>query len=193
MTVAAKYIGFPRKTVRRLSIVGLFAALLAPLYGSTLRQLSLDDMIRQSTVIVRGKVQPTLPAFHGSMIFSHYRVQVSEVYKGTAPGGQIDIGVPGGISNGIQQRYAGAPALSSDQDYVLFLWTSRTGLTQVIGLSQGLFGVVSTAGQLVVVRAASTERMLDGAGQQVKDSDIQMLLNDLRNHIQQVLSARGGK
>ena len=130
--------------MRRLFILGLLGVL-GTLPGSTLRQLSLDDMIRQSTMIVRGTVQPANTMFHGSMIFTHYTVQVTETYKGTAAS-QIDIGVPGGSLNGAVQRFAGAPALSPGQDYVLFLWTSKTGLTQVIGLSQGLFSVISTSG-----------------------------------------------
>ena len=184
--------------MRRLLSLGLLGVLSATLPGSTLRQLSLDDMIRQSTMIVRGKVVASPAAFHGSMIYTHYQVQVSETLKGTAAS-QIDIVVPGGIARGADprgadQRYAGAPTLLSTQDYVMFLWTSKSGLTQVIGLSQGLFSVVANpAGQPIIVRAASTERMLDGSGQPVTDSDIQMPLTDLRSRIQTVLSARGGK
>ena len=103
--------------MRRLLITGLLAAL-GTLPGSTLRQLSLDDMIRQSTMIVRGTVLPANIVYHGSVIFSHYTIQVTETYKG--PGsGQIDFGVPGGNLNGAIQRVAGAPVLSAGQDYVL--------------------------------------------------------------------------
>ena len=45
----------------------------------------------------------------------------------------------GGVAGGIRQSVSGAPELKPGQEYVLFLWTSRSGLTQVIGLSQGLF------------------------------------------------------
>jgi hypothetical protein len=182
--------------VRRLFITGLIGAL-ATLPGSTLRQLSLDQMIQQSTLIVRGSVQPTNAQSHGSMIFSHYTVQVTETYKGPAsgqPAGQIDIGVPGGMLSGAIQRFAGAPNLSPTQDYVLFLWTSKSGLTQVIGLSQGLFSVISTPGTPpMVVRAAASERMLNAAGQPVADNDIRMALTDLKTHIQSVLSGQGAQ
>ena len=179
--------------MRRLLITALLGAL-STLPGSTLRQLSLDDMIMQSTMIVRGNVQQTNTMLHGSMIFSHYIVQVKETHKGPVAN-QIDIGVPGGILNGAVQRFAGAPALSASQDYVLFLWTSKTGLTQVIGLSQGLFSVISTAAgsPLLVVRAAASERMLNAAGQPVTDNDIQMPLSDLKAHIQSVLSGQGAQ
>src|SRR5579864_9272023 len=153
------------RTMRSLCSLALFGALSVSLHGSTLRQLSLDDMIRQSTTIVRGKAQQTSTSFHGSMISTHYRIQVTEILKGTAAS-QIDIGVPGGGVGGVDQRYAGAPSLSSIQDYVLFLWTSKSGLTQVIGLSQGMFAVIANAAkQPVIVRAAATERMLNSTGQ----------------------------
>ena len=172
-------------------LLTLLASTLAS--ASTLRQLSLDDMIVQSTRIVRGKVQPGIAVQHGSMIFSHYTIQVSEVYKGTAAS-QVDFGVPGGAMNGAVQRFAGAPALSTTQDYVFFLWTSKTGLTQVIGLSQGLFSVISIGGAApMVVRAAATERMLNSAGQTVVDNDIRMPLADLKSHIQSVLAGQASQ
>ena len=174
--------------MRSLLICGLSAVLLAPTApGSTLLQLSLDDMVRQSTVIVKGKTQRTNFAFRGSMIYTHYQVQVSETWKGRAAG-QLDIVVPGGVANGTQQSFAGAPALVDGQDYVLFLWTSKSGLTQVIGLSQGLFQVAPNAtGELMVLRGAATERMLDASGKEVTDSDFQMRLNDFRQRVQKTL------
>ena len=175
--------------MRRLLITGLLVAL-GTLPGSTLRQLNLDDMIRQSTMIVRGTVQPANSVYHGSVIFSHYTVQVTETYKGSVST-QIDFGVPGGSLNGAIQRVAGAPNLSTGQDYVLFLWTSKTGLTQVIGLSQGLFSVISATGAApIVVRAAAMERTLNATGQPVSDNDIRMPLSALKTEIASVLSGQ---
>ena len=175
--------------MRRLLITGLLAAL-GTLPGSTLRQLNLDDMIRQSTMIVRGTVQPANSVYHGSVIFSHYTVQVTEIYKGSVSS-QIDFGVPGGSLNGAIQRVAGAPVLSTGQDYVLFLWTSKTGLTQLIGLSQGLFSVISATGTApIVVRAAAMERTLNATGQPVSDNDIRMPLSALKTEIASVLSGQ---
>jgi len=170
----------------------LTSASLGALHASTLQQLSLDDMIRQSTAIVRGKTQLAYSAFRGPLIYTHYTLQVTETLKGT-PAKQLDMVVPGGISNARRQSFAGAPTLTNGQDYVLFLWTSKNGLTQVIGLSQGLFRVTgNSSGQLIVVRAASNELMLNAAGEPVKDSDFQMPLADLHTRIQSVLNG-GGK
>jgi hypothetical protein len=184
--------------MQKVFMLGCLAAILAPLPGSTLQQLSLDDMIRLSTVIVRGKTQQTVSAYRNSIIYTHYQVQVSETLKGPAAKGpaasQLDMVVPGGAANQMQQTFAGAPTLAPGQDYVLFLWTSKSGLTQIIGLSQGLFVVASNAsGQLMVTRAASAERMVNAAGLPVTDSNMQMLLSDLRNRIQAALTSGGGK
>src|ERR1017187_2063841 len=106
--------------MRKLLILGLLAAL-ATLPGSTLRQLTLDDMILQSSMIVRGTVQPATVQYHGSTIFSHYTIQVTETYKSPAsgqnPATSIDFGVPGGSLNGAIQRVAGPPILNVGQDY----------------------------------------------------------------------------
>ncbi len=89
---------------------------------------------------------------------------------------------------------SGSPTLAAGQDYFLFLWTSRSGLTQVIGLSQGLFQVNSnSSGQLIVSRSGSSERMLNSSGQAMSDSDIQMTLAQMANRIQSVLAGAAGQ
>ena len=181
--------------MRRLFITGLLVAL-GTLPGSTLRQLSLDDMIRQSTMIVHGTVQPANIMYNGSMIFSHYTVQPTEIYKSPASGqsasSPIDFGVPGGSLNGAIQRVAGAPILTVGQDYVLFLWTSKSGLTQVIGLSQGLLSVITTpgGGALMVVRPAAALGALNATGLPVTTNDISMSLSALKTEISNVLSGQ---
>jgi|SRR5947209_2930614 len=172
-----------RKQMRAVLISGALLALLAPLHGTTLQQLSLDDMIRKSTEIVRGKVQCTGSMFRGSTLYTSYRIQISEQWKG-ATASQLDFAVPGGISNGVRQTYAGAPALADGQDSVLFLWTSKTGLRQLIGLSQGLFSLTqSSSGQAMVVRTGTPEPMVGSNGQPVHDTDFSMPLSDLRSQV----------
>jgi len=163
--------------------LGLVCVCVSGLSGATLQQLSLDDMTQKSTMIVQGMVQgPVTTALHSRVIFSHYQIQVSAVWKGQV-GSTVDLAVPGGIFNGVQQSYSGAPALQLGKQYVFFLWTSRNGVTQVIGLSQGLFGISSSQ----VSRPATTEMLLDRHGQPVTDTDLVMQLSDLRSRVQTVL------
>jgi hypothetical protein len=162
-------------------------------HASTLLQLSLDDMIRKSTVVVRGTVQRNQSAVHGSVIYTHYQVRVSEVWKGSAAG-PLDIVVPGGVLNGLRETYSGAPSLINGHQYVLFLWTSKTGMTQVIGLSQGLFDVVPNAsGELMATRTPASERMLDNTGNDVKDGNLQMRVTDMRTRVLSTLGSLDGK
>jgi len=179
--------------MRGLLKFGLALALILPIEATTLQKLSLDDMILKSTMIVHVTVQQSSSAFRGSIIYTHYQLQVIEVWKGSVSG-PIDLAVPGGVANGVRETYAGAPNLVTGSDYVLFLWTGKSGVTQVIGLSQGLFNVTAnSAGVAMVSRSASTELMLDSSGQPVVDSDFQMSLAEMRSRVMSTLRGQSGQ
>jgi hypothetical protein len=172
---------------------GVALALLLPGNSTTLLKLSLDDMILKSTAIVHCTVLQGDSAFRGSIIYTHYKVSGSETWKGSVTG-PIDLAVPGGLANGVRETYAGAPGLVNGADYVLFLWTSKSGLTQVIGLSQGLFNVsTNSAGVAMVSRSATNEMMLDGSGRPAVDSDFEMPLSQLRSRVMSTLGAQAGQ
>lgn len=153
--------------------------------AATLERLSMDDMVQKSTAIVRGRIIGSSASFRGLpgksvTIYTHYIIQVAESWKG-ALSGQVDVAVPGGLANGIRQTFAGAPVLDSNADYVLFLWTSRTGLTQIIGLSQGLMSLkLDASGNSVLGRGPSSEPMVDNTGKAVADKGFSMSLSDFR-------------
>src|ERR1035437_10266058 len=108
-----------------------------PLQCATLERLSLDDMINRSTMIVRGRVSASWAAFTGSVIYTHYQIQVSEQFKGT-PRNSVEVMVPGGSARGLSQDFSGSPVLNQGDEFVFFLWTSKGGITWVTGLTQGL-------------------------------------------------------
>lgn len=167
-----------------------FACLAVPLEAATLVRLSLDDIITKSTSIVRGKVLDSGTAVAGQVIFTHYRVQVTEQLKGASLA-VVDLAVPGGAANGIRQTYSGVPRFQPGEEYLFFLWTSKAGLTQVIGLTQGLFAVAAGGGaDPVVTRQSSHELMLDAVTHQpVKDDTLVMPLSALRAQIAAGLKA----
>lgn len=166
----------------------LAALLLAPVHATTLQQLSLDDMIRKSSEIVRGVVHGTGSGFRGSTLYTNYRVQISEQWKGSSGAG-VDFAVPGGVSNGIRQTYAGAPTLAEGQEFIFFLWTGRSGMRQLIGLSQGLFTLApGIDGQLLAVRSPSTEQMLGPDGKPLTDSGFSMRVTALHSRVASILT-----
>jgi hypothetical protein len=169
---------------RRFQLVVVLTFGMVPLQSATLERLSLDDMIQQSTAIVRGTVASSSAAYRGSVIYTHYAIQVTESFKGfTAK--SADVVVPGGTVRNLRQTFPGAPQLHAGDEFVFFLWTGPSGLTQVIGLTQGLFSLASGGGaDPLARRPASSEMMLDrGTGQPVKDETLVMKLSDLRSRI----------
>src|SRR5262245_11292073 len=114
-------------------------------------------MISKATSIVRGKVTGSWSAFSGPVIYTHYTVQVSERFKGPAQN-SVEGVVPGGVANNLRQTFAGAPELTPGSEYVLLLWTGSDGVTQIIGLTQGLFAVDKESGDPQTTRTASREQ-----------------------------------
>ena len=172
-------------------VLGLAAL---PLQCATLERLSLADMIAKSTAIVRAKVVGSYAALSGPVIYTHYQLQVSERYKGTAQS-TVDLSIPGGVANGIRQVWDGAPLLDSGAEYVIFLWTGKSGLTQVMGLTQGLFSVAQGGSKdPAVTRAASHDTMLDrNTHRAVQDETLTLALSGLKSQIAGALAIQGAR
>jgi hypothetical protein len=187
-----------RLAIRLALLAGIAVPGLVPvLRATTLEQLTLDDMTQKSTAIVRARVTGSHSAYRGNGrgadIYTYYQIQVLETWKSAGPV-PTEVAVPGGAANGIRQSVAGAPVLKPGQEYVLFLWTSRSGLTQVIGLSQGVFNLSvapsgGTSGGPVAQRPPASELMLNSAGMPVEDRAVSYQLQDLRQRVAQTLGA----
>jgi hypothetical protein len=173
--------------------LGLLLVALAAVQGATMEYLSPDDMIDQSTAIVRARVLDSSARLHGPLVYTHFAVSVLERLKGRGPS-QLDVVVPGGEASGVRQTFAGAPMLTAGSDYLLFLWTGTSGLTHVLGYSQGVFHIrVDGAGEVSAERPASGEIMLEpGTGRRVADQPVQIRLSELRSRISSRTADNGG-
>ena len=69
-----------------MRIAVALAALSGLAAATTLQQLSTDDMIRQSTAIVRVQVTGSAPMLRGRNIYTQYQFTVLETLKTTAGG-----------------------------------------------------------------------------------------------------------
>jgi len=158
-------------------------------WAATLEQLSFDEMVEKSTAIVRGRVVGSYTTSKGSLIYTHYRVLVSERWKGPAAA-EADLVVPGGALGNMRQSFPGAPKLAQGSDYVLFLWKPKSGLTHIIGLTQGLFDVKTDAkGATVASRGASGETMLERAtGKPVTEETLSLSMADMNTRISRAMS-----
>lgn len=175
----------------RVSLLFQLCLLCAVAQSATLEKLSLEEMAQKSTLIVRGSITACTGEAKGSLIYTKCTVSVSERWKGSS-GPQLEFYVPGGTARGLVQIFTGTPKFTAGQENVLFLWSGRSGLNQVIGLSQGVFDIYTDGkGGVAAKRSATAERIVDAAGQPVRDNGIEMNLSALRQRVSQVLN--GGR
>jgi hypothetical protein len=167
---------------RILSCVLLFCAAASVVSAVTLRQMSMGEMTASATAIVRARVTGSSASRIGPTIYTHYKLQATETWKGAAP---AEVLLPGGTFSGLRQSFPGVPQLSPGSEYVLFLWTSSsTGITHVIGFSQGIFNVTEQAdGSMQASRPATGETMLDSAGTPVRDRAVSITLADMKSRV----------
>jgi hypothetical protein len=165
--------------MRRLPLFVLCMAWwFAPLRGATLEQLSLDELIQKSTAIVRARVVDSHADFRGAEIFTHWKLEVEEQWKGQPA---AEVMGPGGTVRGYRQGVPGAPQLTVGKEYMLFLWRSKSGATYLTGWGQGVFELSKDdAGKVLATRAAASETVVEhGTWRPVKDDGIQMQYAEL--------------
>jgi hypothetical protein len=176
------------RTMRRAAMMILGLCVCAPAFAATLEKLTLSQMAQQSTMIVRGRVTGCAGETRGAIIYTRCGVAVTETWKGT-PKSRVEFLVPGGRFQNLTQTFTGAPKFGANEQYVLFLWVGRSGVPQIIGLSQGVFDIsLSTTGTPLVRREPTTEMMVDSKGKQVRDEGISMTVSALRGLVDQALT-----
>lgn len=167
---------------RILVILGLLGTL-SGAWASTIERLSMEEMIAKSTRIVRGKIAGSEGVRRGGMIYTDYTFQVTESLKGTAAG-TLRLSVPGGSVGLARQSFAGTPKLTSGEEYVVFVWTSRSGVHHIIGLSQGLFTAgLNSAGEVVLRRGPATAHVVDKDGKEVADGAVELTWGELARRV----------
>ncbi len=158
--------------------------------GATLEKLALEEMIQKSTDIVRGRVLSSTSVRRGAIIYTLATVTVSERWKGPDRK-TMEVALPGGNFGGVKQMFSGVPTLVAGTEYVLFLWTGPSGMTQIVGLSQGMLDLkLDTNGQPVVNRAPITDNLVDPRTHlPATDDPWLMSLDELRTKVQRSLGA----
>ncbi len=154
--------------------------------AAVMQQLSMDQMTQSASAIVRARVTGSSASIYttggSSTIYTHYRLAVSEIWKGSTA---VEVMLPGGDFNGQKQSFPGVPELKIGGEYVLFLWKSpSTGIVHTIGLTQGIFEVAAKSdGTVHASRRVSGEVMLDATGHRVADQAIDLKLSDMKTRV----------
>lgn len=168
-----------------MKFLAICAMTWATLGATTLERLSMDQMIAESTYIVRARVQGGAGVLSNRTIYTKYSLQVTESLKGLSTQ-TLQVLVPGGSTNGLSQSVAGSPKLIPNSEMVLFLWQSPKGLIHVIGMQQGAFDIQkdATGTQFITRNAISEATILDKTTLiPQSDTGFRMSLSELRSKI----------
>jgi hypothetical protein len=118
-----------------------------PLGGTTLVQLSLEQMSEASTAIVRARVvnQETLWNAPHTEIMTYTTLEVENVLKGQ-PGSTLVVEQLGGTIGHFAEHVSGTVHFRPDVSYVLFLEPAGdTGRYLVVGMAQGAYRIYRDA------------------------------------------------
>lgn len=110
-----------------------------PAGATTIRQLTLDQMIRTSDSIVLGRVILKQSYVDDGMVFTDYHIRVTEHFKGNR-NQEVVFKVPGGELGDQVTTVEGVPSLSLGQEIIGFGKQEGAKFT-LRGLTQGLFFV----------------------------------------------------
>jgi len=122
------------------------AAACLVLPAAVVPRLSLEQLAQESPKIVYGRVLDSHTSSSGQFIWTHYRVEVLESWKGN-PAPEIVVSEPGGTWNGVTMEISGAVQFRPGEELVLFLYKTPIGYWRTTGFWQGKFNVKEASGE----------------------------------------------
>ncbi len=124
-----------------LATVAVMASVI-PAPGLTVLPATFEELVRESTTIVHGRVRALRAAWTGGTIQSTVTLDVFAVLKGT-PAPAATFVVPGGEAGGRILVVPGAPVFKQGEEIVVFLGGRAPAIPQPVGLSLGVYRVSS--------------------------------------------------
>ncbi len=109
---------------------------MAPAQG---RAMTTDELVKQSDVVVVGKVNQVKSEWSGdkSRIFTRVTLTVDQYLMGTGTGATLTLVTPGGEIDGVGEMYTHMPVFHKDEDVVVYAARDAHGAYRVTGGSQG--------------------------------------------------------
>ena len=141
-----------------LVLGGVGVSLFAPgLEATTVKQLSLEQMVRGSHRIILGRraSQETYWNKTRTRILTATRFAVTEDLKGESRGTATVVTV-GGTMDGMTLVVSGTPQFREHEEVLLFLEAGKSGNWILVGLSQGMFRITADRGGIRTAHHAST-------------------------------------
>ncbi len=124
--------------MKKFLALAVALAVATPAAATQANAVSVEEMARQSDLVVRGKVLSTTSRWSEGRIYTYAEVEVASSLRGEAPA-KITAVSPGGVVGDVGQRVDGAASFTKGEEVVLFLGKPDGGKYRVTGLAQGKF------------------------------------------------------
>ncbi|HZN96017.1 MAG TPA: hypothetical protein VFB81_25050 [Myxococcales bacterium] len=169
-------------------LLGALALVLClPALATSVLGVDLDQLTRQSELVVRGVVKSKESRWSGDgrRILTDVQIEVKESLKG-APARTVTVQQPGGVVGDIGQRVDGLASFQMGEEVVVFLERWGAQRFQVTAAAQGKFRVErSSDGTRVFAvpdRSADAE-LLDASGRPTTSRLQTLELSELRDRV----------
>lgn len=136
------------KKISSLLVLCLISLLAVPVQATTMKRATLQNLISSANHIFVGQVVSTESRWAGKKILTSSSIAVSQVIKGT-PGESFTLTTLGGRVGAIAQTVPSSPRLQAGQEVLVFAGRAG-GYNMVVYMDQGLFNVVTEAGEKFV-------------------------------------------
>jgi hypothetical protein len=130
--------------MRRIALFSLLLFVTTPLHATVLLPIEFRELVAAVPVIVHGQVVDVRSGWVDGRraVETFVTVEAAEYLKGNL-GGQVTFKVPGGQLGRYRTVFVGAPAFQPGDEVVLFLKTDGPSFPFIVGLSQGVFRIVT--------------------------------------------------
>ena len=169
-----------------------------PAWATTMKELTLEQIVEHSQAIVHGEVQDSTCRWNdgNSLIVTDTRIQVATMIKGTQEA-VITVTQPGGTVGNIRMEVPGAHAYLPGSEVVLCL-SKLNGELQVVGLDQGRFDVEEdprTESKWIRSRHSALRiKMQEKAGRSASDEPAPpLILDDFLSILRKTAQASSGE
>lgn len=136
----------------------------APAFALSVVPRSFDELVQRADLVMVGTVQDVRSEFADggldqNTIFSYVSFGDLDVVKGRVAAMEYELRVPGGVVGRFAQDYPGVPTFQTGQRYLLFIRGNRRDFFPVVGITQGVYRVLTTTQERhVVVRDDQIDR-----------------------------------
>jgi len=117
-----------------------------------LRDISLQELIDISDLIIQGEVKEISSRMESDHIYTYVEVKISKFIKGEFPE-EVTLKIKGGKVGNIVERVSGSPSFEKGERVILFL-KKKNEFFSVSGMALGKFKIINEGGADFVINNA---------------------------------------